>query len=62
MVSYLAIITSCEVIVAGGLNFKVAALRFVTVSEEMINAIVYHLIVHQMQTAQKMLLSLTEHV
>ena len=36
MASYSAIITSAEVIIAGGL-FKIAASRFVNVSEEEIN-------------------------
>jgi len=37
MASYSAIITSGEVIIAGGLIFKMAASRFVDVSEEEIN-------------------------
>ena len=37
MASYPAIITSREVIIAGGLIFKMAASRFVDVSEEEIN-------------------------
>ena len=37
MVSYSAIITSAEVITAGGEIFKIAASRFVEVSEEEIN-------------------------
>ena len=37
MASYSAIITSAEVIVAGGHIFKIAASRFVNVSEEEIN-------------------------
>ena len=37
MASYSAIITSAEVIIAGGQIFKIAALRFVNVSEEEIN-------------------------
>ena len=36
--SYLAIITSCEVSIAGALNFKMAASRFVNLSDEVINA------------------------
>ena len=34
MASYCAIIASCEVIIAGGQIFKMAASRFVYVSEE----------------------------
>ena len=37
MASYFAIITSAEVIIAGGQIFKIAASRFVNVSEEEIN-------------------------
>ena len=37
MASYSAIITSTEVIIAGGQIFKIAASRFVNVSEEEIN-------------------------
>ena len=37
MASYSAIITSAEVIIAGGQIFKIAASRFVNVSEEEIN-------------------------
>ena len=37
MASYSAIITSAEVIIAGGQIFKMAALRSVDVSEEEIN-------------------------
>ena len=37
MASYCAIITSAEVIIAGGQIFKLAASRFVNVSEEEIN-------------------------
>ena len=37
MVSYSAIITSAEVIIAGGQSFKMAASRFVDVPEEEIN-------------------------
>ena len=37
MASYPAIITSAEVIIAGGQIFKMAASRFVDVSEEEIN-------------------------
>ena len=37
MASYSAIITSAEVIVAGGQIFKIAVSRFVKVSEEEIN-------------------------
>ena len=37
MASYSAIITSGEVIIAGGLIFKMAASRFFDVSEEEIN-------------------------
>ena len=37
MASYSAIITSAEVIIGGGEIFKVAASRFVDVSEEEIN-------------------------
>ena len=37
MASYSAIITSAEVIIAGGQIFKIAASRFVKVSEEEIN-------------------------
>ena len=37
MASYSAIITSAEVIIAGGHIFKTAASRFVNVSEEEIN-------------------------
>ena len=37
MASYSAIITSAEVIIAGGQIFKIAASRFVSVSEEEIN-------------------------
>ena len=37
MASYSAIITSAEVIIAGGQTFKIAASRFVKVSEEEIN-------------------------
>ena len=37
MASYSAIITSGEVIIAGGQIFKMAASRFVDVSEEQIN-------------------------
>ena len=37
MASYSAIITSAEVIIAGGQIFKKAALRFVNVSKEEIN-------------------------
>ena len=39
MASYSAIITSAEVIIAGGQIFKMAASRFVDVSEEEINLI-----------------------
>ena len=39
VVSCLAIITSRGVIMAGALNFKMAALRFLNVTEEMINII-----------------------
>ena len=39
MASYSAIITSEEVILAGGQIFKIAASRFVNVSEEEINLI-----------------------
>ena len=37
MASYSAIITSAEVIIAGGQIFEIAASRFVNVSEEEIN-------------------------
>ena len=37
MASYSTIITSAEVIIAGGQNFKMAASRFVNESEEEIN-------------------------
>ena len=37
--SYLAVITSYEVIIAGVLNYKVAASRFVNVSAEMVNVV-----------------------
>jgi len=37
MASYSAIITSSEVTIAGGQNFKMAASRFVDVSKEEIN-------------------------
>ena len=37
MASYSAIITSAEMITAGGLIYKIAASRFVNVSEEEIN-------------------------
>ena len=37
MASYSAIITSTEVIIAGGQIFKIAASRFANVSEEEIN-------------------------
>ena len=37
MASYSAIITSAEVIIAGGEIFKMAASRFVDVSEEEVN-------------------------
>ena len=37
MVSYSAIITSAEVIIAGGQIFKITASRFVNMSEEEIN-------------------------
>ena len=37
MASYSAVITSAEVIIAGGEMFKMAASRFVDVSEEEIN-------------------------
>ena len=37
MASYSAIITSAEVIIAGGQIFKIAASRFVNVSEEEVN-------------------------
>ena len=37
MASYSAIITSAEVIITGGQIFKIAASRFVNVSEEEIN-------------------------
>ena len=37
MASYSAIITSAEVIIAGGQIFKIAASHFVNVSEEEIN-------------------------
>ena len=37
MASYSAIITSAEVIIAGEQIFKIAALRFLNVSEEEIN-------------------------
>ena len=37
MASYSAIITSAEVIIAGGQMFKIAASRFVNLSEEEIN-------------------------
>ena len=37
MASYSAIITSAEVIIAGGQIFKIAASRFVNVPEEEIN-------------------------
>ena len=38
MASYSDIITSAEVIIAGGQIFKIAASRFVNVSEEEINS------------------------
>ena len=38
MASYSAIITSAEVIIAGGQIFKIAASRFVNVSKEKINS------------------------
>ena len=37
--SYLAVITSYEVIIAGVLNFKVSASRFVNVSAEVMNVL-----------------------
>ena len=37
MASYSAIVTSAEVIIAGGQIFKITASRFVNVSEEEIN-------------------------
>ena len=37
MASYSAIITSAEVIIAGGQSFKITVSRFVNVSEEEIN-------------------------
>ena len=37
--SYLAVITSYEVIIAGVLNFKVSASRFVNVSAEVVNVL-----------------------
>ena len=37
MASYSAILTSVEVIIAGGQIFKIAASRFVNVSEEEVN-------------------------
>ena len=39
MASYSAIITSAEVIIAGGQIFKMAASRFVDVSDEEINLV-----------------------
>ena len=38
MASYSAIITSAEVIIVGGQSFKIAASRFVNVSDEEINS------------------------
>ena len=36
---YLAVITLRKVIIAGALNFRIAALHFVNVRQELINAI-----------------------
>ena len=52
--SYLSIITSCKVIMAGGLNFKLGVSCFVSFAEEGTNTIKKI----QFQRAQKMLLTL----
>ena len=55
--SYLAIITSYDVIIAGVLNCKVAASRFVNISAEVVNVVEENTIAN----SQNLLLSLTEH-
>ena len=56
MASYSAIITSAEVIVAGG--FKIAASRFVNVSEEQINLMKENAILRNTKHATKFGLTL----
>ena len=55
--SYLAVITSYDVIIAGVLNCKVAASRFVNISAEVVNVVEENTIAN----SQNLLLSLTEH-
>ena len=60
MASYSAIITSGEVIIAGGQTFKIAASRFVDVSEEEINLMKENTITRN--TKHAILLSCLEHI
>ena len=53
MASYSAIITSTEVITAGGQIFKITALRFVNVPEEEINLIKENAILRNTKHATK---------
>ena len=53
MASYSAIITSGEVIIAGGQFFKIAASRFVNVSEEKINLVKENAIPRNTKHAKK---------
>ena len=53
MASYSAIITSVEVIIAGGQTFKKAASRFVNVSEEEINLMKENAILRDTKHARK---------
>ena len=58
MASYSAIITSAEVIIAGGQIFKIAASRFVDVSEEEINLMKEHAIPRNTKHATKFRITL----
>ena len=55
--SYLAVITSYDVIIARVLNCKVDASRFVNISAEVVNVVEENTIAN----SQNLLLSLTEH-
>ena len=58
MASYSAIITSAEVIIAGGQFFKIAASRFVNVTEEEINLMKENAIPRNTNHATKFVMTL----